>query len=101
MLNGSSPLQTSSSPGKSSKARDARERESLNSSIRSSFAPHVPVGFDSLEESDSAAPTYDATPGEGAGAPHGALAIRYACFPIAIIYQLKNSSNVLQVADQT
>lgn len=77
MLNGSSPLQASTSPGKSSKVRDARERESLNSSIRSSFAPRVPVGFDSVEESDAAAPTDDATPHEEAGTSLGALAIRY------------------------
>ncbi|KAL4894492.1 hypothetical protein BDV59DRAFT_175570 [Aspergillus ambiguus] len=40
LLNGGSPLQSSSS------GRGARERESLNSSIRSSFAPRVPVEFD-------------------------------------------------------
>lgn len=30
-------------------SRDARERESLNSSIRSSFAPRIPVEFESSE----------------------------------------------------
>ncbi|KAJ5104678.1 hypothetical protein NUU61_002025 [Penicillium alfredii] len=40
MLNGSSPLHAPLG------ARDARERESLNSSIRSSFAPRIPVEFD-------------------------------------------------------
>lgn len=39
LLNGSSPLHPSNSTG----GRDARERESLNSSIRSSFAPRIPA----------------------------------------------------------
>lgn len=43
MLNGSSPLQRSTS------GRDARERESLNSSIRTSFEPRIPLDFDSPE----------------------------------------------------
>ncbi|KAJ5223696.1 GTP cyclohydrolase 1 [Penicillium chermesinum] len=76
MLNGSSPLQSSTSPGKTSRARDARERESLNSSIRSSFAPRVPLGFESLEDSESAAPTDDATRREEVGVSHNTLAIR-------------------------
>ncbi|KAL2220298.1 GTP cyclohydrolase I [Thermoascus aurantiacus ATCC 26904] len=41
LLNGSSPLSNSTS------ARDARERESLASSIRSSFTPRTPAEFDS------------------------------------------------------
>ncbi|KAH1521873.1 hypothetical protein KXX06_006367 [Aspergillus fumigatus] len=41
LLNGSSPLHPSNSTG----GRDARERESLNSSIRSSFAPRIPAEF--------------------------------------------------------
>jgi GTP cyclohydrolase I len=41
MLNGSSPLQRSSTGH-----RDERERESLNSSIRSSFEPRVPLQFE-------------------------------------------------------
>ncbi|KAJ5182989.1 GTP cyclohydrolase 1 [Penicillium capsulatum] len=53
MLNGSSPLHASTSPGSGTRVRDARERESLNTSIRSSFAPRVPAGFDSLEEAGS------------------------------------------------
>ncbi|KAJ5775178.1 uncharacterized protein N7511_000189 [Penicillium nucicola] len=40
MLNGSSPLQHSTGH------RDERERESLNSSIRSSFEPRVPLQFE-------------------------------------------------------
>ncbi|EHA28493.1 GTP cyclohydrolase 1 [Aspergillus awamori] len=43
MLNGGSPLHASTSPSTSS--RDARERESLNSSILSSFTPRIPVEF--------------------------------------------------------
>lgn len=45
MLNGSSPLQRSTG------TRDARERESLNSSIRTSFEPRIPFQFDSETES--------------------------------------------------
>lgn len=43
MLNGSSPLQRSTG------SRDSRERESLNTSIRSSFEPRIPVEFESPE----------------------------------------------------
>ncbi|CAG8126592.1 unnamed protein product [Penicillium salamii] len=46
MLNGSSPLQRSSTD-----SRDARERESLNSSIRTSFEPRIPFQFDTETES--------------------------------------------------
>ncbi|KAJ6022186.1 GTP cyclohydrolase 1 [Penicillium herquei] len=77
MLNGSSPLQSSSSPGSGTRARDARERESLNTSIRSSFAPRVPagLGFDVEDATATVAPTDDATARE-AGIAHGTLAIR-------------------------
>jgi GTP cyclohydrolase I len=50
MLNGSSPLQRSSTGN-----RDERERESLNSSIRSSFEPRVPLQF--APETVAAVPT--------------------------------------------
>lgn len=43
MLNGGSPLHLSTS------SRDARERENLNSSIRSSFAAQRPAEFNELE----------------------------------------------------
>lgn len=43
MLNGSSPLQRSTG------SRDSRERESLNTSIRSSFEPRIPIDFESPE----------------------------------------------------
>lgn len=76
MLNGSSPLQTASSPGSGTRARDARERESLNSSIRSSFAPRVPAGLGFDVEAATAHPTDDATARE-AGPAHQTLAIRY------------------------
>ncbi|KAL3462584.1 hypothetical protein BJX64DRAFT_259001 [Aspergillus heterothallicus] len=48
LLNGGSPLHTSVA------SRDARERESVQTSIRSSFAPRVPAEFD-LPESDAQA----------------------------------------------
>ena len=43
VLNGSSPLNLSAG------ARAARERESLNSSIRSSFTPRIPAEFESSD----------------------------------------------------
>lgn len=83
MLNGGSPLQSSSSPGSGTRARDARERESLNSSIRSSFAPRVPVGFEATEEENSEstpagpAPAGDSTASASDTATHhGALSLR-------------------------
>jgi GTP cyclohydrolase I len=54
MLNGSSPLQRTTG------SRDARERESLNSSIRTSFESRTPLEFDREDESSTgtgAAPT--------------------------------------------
>ncbi|KAL4789599.1 hypothetical protein BDV19DRAFT_373853 [Aspergillus venezuelensis] len=51
LLNGGSPLSSNVA------SRDARERESLNTSIRSSFSPRIPVQFDQ-PESDSQ-PTID------------------------------------------
>ncbi|EAW24321.1 GTP cyclohydrolase I [Aspergillus fischeri NRRL 181] len=59
LLNGSSPLHPSNTTG----GRDARERESLNSSIRSSFAPRIPAEFN-LPETEThhvsdAADTYN------------------------------------------
>ncbi|OQD73400.1 hypothetical protein PENDEC_c015G03725 [Penicillium decumbens] len=66
MLNGNSPLQSSSAPGSGSgtRVRDANERESLNSSIQSSFAPRIPVEFNSLE--GRSAPAGDTTASETA-----------------------------------
>ncbi|KAJ5495297.1 GTP cyclohydrolase 1 [Penicillium diatomitis] len=49
MLNGSSPLQSSTASGSGTRTRDSRERESLNSSIKSSFAPRVPAEFEAIE----------------------------------------------------
>jgi len=85
MLNGSSPLQSSSSPGSGTRARDARERESLNSSIRSSFAPRVPVGFETTEDENSESTPAGPAPAGASTASasdtavhHGALSLRYA-----------------------
>lgn len=88
MINGSSPLQSSSSPGGGTRARDARERESLNTSIQSSFAPRVPVGFEAEEEEQDPestkagpAPAADAPASTSQNTPtpahHGALSVRY------------------------
>ncbi|KAJ5573753.1 GTP cyclohydrolase 1 [Penicillium hispanicum] len=76
MLNGSSPLHSSTSPGSGARVRDSRERESLNSSIRSSFAPRVPAEFDLIEEeASSAAPTTDSAANE-TGAVHSTMTLR-------------------------
>lgn len=59
IFNGSSPLSLSTS------ARDARERDVLNSSIRSSFSARRPAQFDSPEmvgESSSASGPVPAVP---------------------------------------
>ncbi|KAI9933241.1 hypothetical protein MW887_007714 [Aspergillus wentii] len=63
MLNGSSPLTLPTG------ARDARERDSLNSSIRSSFAPRIPVGFesDTMTQSNSNVTDGTTAPVRGSG----------------------------------
>lgn len=78
MLNGSSPLQSSTAAGSGTRVRDNRERESLNSSIRSSFAPRVPAEFESLEAGSRPAgePTASTAATE-AGAAQTALSLRY------------------------
>lgn len=84
MLNGGSPLHTSTGSGSGTRVRDARERESLNTSIRSSFAPRVPAGFDSLGETETdsagnagpAADNTENTTNEPTPA-HSAMTLRY------------------------
>ncbi|KAJ5176861.1 GTP cyclohydrolase 1 [Penicillium canariense] len=81
MLNGSSPLQSSTGAGGGTRVRDARERESLNTSIRSSFAPRVPAEFDFVEaKSDPAGEVAGestaSTAATEAGAAHAALTLR-------------------------
>lgn len=78
MLNGSSPLQssTASSGGSSTRARDARERESLNSSIQSSFAPRVLAEFNAVEASP--APAAESTSNETGAARNNSMTLRYA-----------------------
>lgn len=79
MLNGSSPLQssTSSGGGSSTRARDARERESLNSSIQSSFAPRIPVEFNNITEARPT-PASDNTSGEIGPVRSNTMTLRYA-----------------------
>ncbi|CEJ60419.1 Putative GTP cyclohydrolase I [Penicillium brasilianum] len=78
MLNGSSPLQSSTAAGGVTRVRDNRERESLNSSIRSSFAPRVPPEFESLEAGSHPAGEHTAasTAATEAGAAQTALSLR-------------------------
>lgn len=82
MLNGSSPLQSSTAAGGVTRVRDNRERESLNSSIRSSFAPRVPPEFESLEAGSHPVgePTAASTAATEAGAAQTALSLRYIPF---------------------
>lgn len=67
MLNGSSPLHPTTG------VRDERERESLNSSIRSSFAPRVPAEFNSPEIGSAVADESSAT-----GVVRNPVIVRYA-----------------------
>ncbi|KAJ5689259.1 GTP cyclohydrolase 1 [Penicillium macrosclerotiorum] len=80
MLNGSSPLQASTPAGSGTRVRDARERESLNSSIRSSFAPRIPAEFTPVEPASHPAEESTATHDESTLAEpasvHGALTLR-------------------------
>ncbi|KAL1877143.1 GTP cyclohydrolase 1 [Paecilomyces lecythidis] len=64
LINGSSPLS-----GSATNTRDSRERDNLNSSIRSSFHPRVPVEFES--SSTESMSSNNNTSNAGAGAvPH-------------------------------
>lgn len=79
MLNGSSPLQSSTTAGSGTRVRDNRERESLNSSIRSSFAPRVPAEFESIDaRSQPADQPTASTAATEAGSTQTALSLRYA-----------------------
>lgn len=77
MLNGGSPLQssTSSAGASGTRARDARERESLNSSIQSSFAPRVPAEFNAVEASPR--PAAESTSSETGVARNNLMTLRY------------------------
>ncbi|KAJ5575661.1 hypothetical protein N7535_002587 [Penicillium sp. DV-2018c] len=79
MLNGSSPLQRTTG------SRDARERESLNSSIRSSFEPRIPLQFEAVE-------SHTATDGEtGIGA--AAQSTSSASVPIRNVVPVRPTLN--------
>lgn len=88
MLNGSSPLQSSTAAGSGTRVRDNRERESLNSSIRSSFAPRVPAEFENIEAGSHPAgvPTASTAATE-AGAAQTALSLRYVLI-LMVIFNL-------------
>lgn len=77
MLNGGSPLQSSTTAGSGTRVRDNRERESLNSSIRSSFAPRVPPEFESIGSHPADQPTASTAATE-AESTQTALSLRYA-----------------------
>lgn len=78
MLNGSSPLQSSSSSagGSTTRARDARERESLNTSIQSSFAPRIPAEFNSIDINSAA--VADGTSNDAEATRNHTMTLRYA-----------------------
>ncbi|GAD93552.1 hypothetical protein PVAR5_2164 [Paecilomyces variotii No. 5] len=63
LINGSSPLSGSTT------SRDSRERENLNSSIRSSFHPQVPVEFES-SSTESMSSSHNASNAGEVAAPH-------------------------------
>lgn len=97
MLNGNSPLHASTGPGTGTRARDARERESLNSSIRSSFAPRIPAEFDTPEEAEAALAGNDGNAGnptagntsanENTPTPPSAMTLRYIPNPFTLEFQ--------------
>lgn len=104
MINGNSPLQSSAAAGSGSgtRVRDIRERESLNSSIQSSFAPRVPIEFDNHEEGPSYAKDSTSSETAAAASTHSTLTLRYDgyCRPYShCIYRTTTSDN-LAVADQ-
>lgn len=78
MLNGSSPLQSSTTAGTGARARDNRERESLNSSIKSSFAPRVPAEFEAIETNSSTDAQTTSAAATAAVNSESTLTLRYA-----------------------
>ncbi|OQE35482.1 hypothetical protein PENCOP_c013G01372 [Penicillium coprophilum] len=84
MLNGSSPLQRSTG------TRDSRERESLNTSIRSSFEPRIPIDFESSEAKPESKTETEAEPETGAAPTH---AVSSASVPIRSVAPVRPSLN--------
>jgi GTP cyclohydrolase I len=106
MINGNSPLQSSTAAGSGSgsgtRVRDARERESLNSSIQSSFAPRVPIEFDNLEAGPSHPRDPTSSESAAAASTHSTLTLRYDgyCRPYSHCIYRTTISDKLIVADQ-
>lgn len=96
MLNGSSPLQSSASSGGGSttRARDARERESLNTSIQSSFAARVPAEFNTVE-ANPAAPA-DTTSNDTEDPRNNTVTLRYAFCTANILLNPLTSDTVVE-----
>jgi GTP cyclohydrolase I len=83
MLNGSSPLQRTTG------TRDARERESLNSSIRTSFEPRIPLQFEASETNPATATETEtgaaAQATSSASVPiRNVVPVRYVCSDINV-----------------
>jgi GTP cyclohydrolase I len=80
MLNGSSPLQYPAG------SRDARERESLNSSIRTSFEPRIPLELESqIQPTGTGADSTEPTPVSTVSVPIRSVApVRYEYDNIAL-----------------
>lgn len=80
MLSGSSPLQRSTG------SRDARERESLNSSIRTSFEPRIPLSFsDETETPDAEAESTQSTSATASVPIRSVVPVRYEHDNVAIL----------------
>lgn len=90
MLNGSSPLQRSTG------GRDSRERESLSTSIRSSFEPRIPIEFESPEaKTDTKTETQAET--ETGAAP--AEAVSSASVPIRSVAPVRYVHNDIYIGE--
>jgi GTP cyclohydrolase I len=86
LLNGGSPLNNTSVA-----SRDARERESVQTSIRSSFAPRIPAEFD-LPESD--APAADHASSYDSPRRRSSVVTKYAVFELCFLMCLTNAARL-------
>lgn len=91
MLNGSSPLQRSTG------GRDSRERESLSTSIRSSFEPRIPVEFESPETKTDTKTETQAETEETRAAP--TQAVSNASVPIRSVAPVQYVYNDINIGE--
>lgn len=91
MLNGSSPLQRSTG------SRDSRERESLSTSIRSSFEPRIPIEFESPETKTDTKTETQAETEETGAAP--TQAVSSASVPIRSVAPVRYVYNDINMGE--